>query len=129
MNWNIFIFNQVEINKNVKFADIDITHPVSIRGLKNTKGVYSKVAGCEEISVKNTADFLAFVSKSKFSDVIEDDLQSTSDTKDTFLSSWMNIVDFREMITEYEQNIAKLTEKWQSFGANQVEINFSINKC
>lgn len=111
-----------------KFTDIDLNRRAEIVPRKETKGFSDFVEGCEaiEIPVEATAKFIEFISQSKFSVAIENDLQSVSamtDGSGALLSSWMNIADFREMVVGYDQAIADLTEKWQSLGVNEVEIN------
>lgn len=111
-----------------KFTDIDLNRRVEIVPRKEIKGFSDFVEGCEaiEISVETTAKFIEFISQSRFSAAIENDLQSVSEMADgsgALLSSWMNIADFREMIAGYDPTIANLTEQWQSLGANEIEVN------
>jgi len=109
-----------------KFTDIDMGRSASIRALKNVNAFSDTVHGCEEVLIEATADFIDFISLSKFSDAIENNLQSVSEMNDgsgVFLSSWMNIADFREMISGYDQELVDMTEKWQSLGANEVQID------
>lgn len=111
-----------------KFEDINLSRRVEIVPRKETKGFSDFVEGCEavEIQAEDTAKFIEFVSQSKFSNAIEHDLQCVSEMKDgsgALLSSWMSIADFRDMIKDYDQDIADLSEKWQSLGSNEIEIN------
>lgn len=116
-----------------KFTDIDLNRRAEIVPRKDIKGFSDFVEGCEavEIPAEDAAAFIDFISQSKFSAAIENDLQSVSEMADgsgALLSSWMSIADFREMIKDYDQDIADLSEKWQSLGANEIEINGFVKR-